>query len=68
MTTAFTAAYALAALAGLAAAFCWFRLVRVHAEQTSKGGQPSWRYLPEAAAVTGVALLIASLTFLIGLL
>jgi hypothetical protein len=68
MATGFTMAYGLAALAGVMAAFCWFRLVSIHAQQTAKGAQPSWRYLPEAAAVTGIALLVSSLTFLASLI
>lgn len=64
MPNIFTATYALAALAALAASFCWFRVVTIHAAQTSRGAQPSWRYLPEAATATGLALFIASVTFL----
>lgn len=65
---AFTAVYALAALAGAVAGIYWLRLVSTHSAQSGRGQQPTWRHLPEAAVSTGVAMLLASITFLLGLL
>lgn len=67
-TGAFNSIYALAALAGLVAGVYWLRVVSAHSAQTARGDQPTWRYLSESAAATGVALILASAAFLLSLL
>lgn len=67
-TDAFNAIYALAALAGLVAGVYWLRVVSAHATQAKQGDQPTWKHLSEAAVTTGIALLLASGTFLLSLL
>lgn len=67
-SAAFDAIYALAALAGLVGGTYWMRLVSVHSAQTERGQQPTWRYLSEAAVATGLALILASATFLLSLI
>lgn len=65
--TLVTSLYVLAALFALCAGTMWFRFVNARKDRADKGGAPSFRWLTEAATMTGLTLFLASGGFLLSL-
>lgn len=65
--TLVTVLYVFAALFALGAGVMWFRFVDARKDRAGKGGAPSFRWLTEAATMTGLTLFAAAGGFLLSL-